>query len=255
VDVINDTAGNSTYHALQLKVEKRLSSGLSFLVAYSFSKLISDVPWAASGIGGNNGSGTFQNWYNLSAERALSAQDFPQTLTISYDYALPFGKGRTIGSHWHGPVDRLLGGWALNGISRLSSGNPLAFSTSVNNTHSLGGGERPNSNGTNATLSDPSIYEWFNISTFSTPPAFAFGNVGRTTNVFSPGIINFDASLFKNMVFHERFTLQFRAEFFNLFNHENFGPPDTSLGDKTFGQISASNLLPRVGQLALKLTF
>jgi len=255
VDVINDTAGNSTYHALQLKAEKRLSSGLSFLVAYSFSKLISDVPWAASGIGGNNGSGTFQNWYNLSAERALSAQDFPQTLTISYDYALPFGKGRTIGSHWHGPVDRLLGGWALNGISRLSSGNPLTFSTSVNNTHSLGGGERPNSNGTNATLSDPSIYEWLNISTFSTPPAFAFGNVGRTTNVFSPGIINFDASLFKNVVFHERLTLQVRAEFFNLFNHENFAPPDTSLGDKTFGQISASNLLPRVGQMALKLTF
>jgi hypothetical protein len=255
VDVINDTAGNSTYHSFQLKVEKRLSSGLSVLVSYTFAKLISDVPWAASAIGGNNGSGTYQNWYNLSAERALSAQDFPQQLTISYNYALPFGKGKMVGGNWHGPLEWVLGNWALNGITRLSSGNPLAFSTSVNNTHSLGGGSRPNTNGVNASVSDPGIYEWFNTSTFSSPPAFAFGNVGRTTNVFSPGIINFDASLFKDMIFHERFTLQFRAEFFNLFNHENFGPPDTALGDKTFGQISASNLLPRVGQLALKLTF
>jgi hypothetical protein len=149
----------------------------------------------------------------------------------------------------------VLGGWGLNGITRLNSGTPLLFSTSVNNNHSLGGGSRPNTNGVNAGLSDPSIYQWFNTSTFSAPPAFAFGNVGRTTNVFTPGVINFDASLFKNLVFHERFNLQFRAEFFNLFNHANFAAPDTGLGNKTFGQISALNLLPRVGQLALKMTF
>jgi len=255
VSVINDTAGNSTYHSFQLKVEKRLSSGLSFLVAYSFQKLISDVPWAAAGIGTSNGSGTYQNWYNLSAERALSAQDVPQQLTISYNYALPFGKGRAVGGQWHGPLEWILGNWALNGITRVSSGNPLALNTSVNNNHSLGGGSRPNSSGVNATVSDPTIYQWFNTSTFSQPAAFAFGNVGRTINVFSPGIVNFDASLFKNVKLHERVDLQFRAEFFNLFNHASFALPDTTLGDKTFGQVSASNLLPRVGQLALKLTF
>lgn len=255
VNEINHTAGDSVYHAFQLKVEKRLSSGLSVLVAYTFSKLIADVPWAASTIGGNNGSGVFQNWYNLSAERALSAQDFPQMFTISYDYALPFGKGRTFGGQWHGPIEWVLGNWALNGITRVSSGNPLALSTSVNNTHSLGGNSRPNTNGQNATLSNPGIYEWFNIATFSQPATFAFGNVSRTINVFTPGIVNFDALLAKSIKLREPFTLQFRAEFFNLFNHENFAPPDTTLGDKTFGQISASNLLPRVGQLALKLTF
>jgi len=255
VNIINDTAGNSTYHSFQLKVEKRLSSGLSVLLAYSFSKLMSDVPWAASGIGGNNGSGTYQNWSNLNSERALSAQDFPQTLTISYDYALPFGKGKTFGSKWHGPAQWLLGNWALNGITKLSSGNPLALSTSVNNTHTVNGGSRPNTNGQYSALDDSNINQWFNISTFSSPAAFTLGNVSRTINVFSPGIINFDTSLFKNMIFHDRITLQFRAEFFNLFNHENFAPPDTTLGDKTFGQVSASNLLPRVGQLALKLMF
>jgi hypothetical protein len=255
VNVINDTAGNSMYHAFQLKVEKRLSSGLSVLVAYSFEKIITDVPWAASGIGGNNGSGTYQNWYNLSAERALSAQDVPNSLTISYNYALPFGKGKTFGGQWHGPMEWILGNWALNGITRVNSGNPLALATSVNNTHSLGGGSRPNTNGVNSALSNPNIYGWFNVGTFSAPAAFTLGNVSRTINVFSPGVVNFDASVFKNLVFRERYTLQFRAEFFNLFNHENFAPPDTTLGDKTFGQISASNLLPRVGQLALKLTF
>jgi hypothetical protein len=239
VDLVNDTAGNSTYQSFQLKVEKRLSSGLSVLLAYTFAKLIADVPWAASTIGGNNGSGTFQNWYNLSAERALSAQDFPQQLTISYDYALPFGKCKPLGGNWHGPLEWVLGDWALNGITRLSTGSPLAFSTSVNNTHSLGGGSRPNTNGVNASVNNTGIYQWFNTSTFSSPPAFAFGNVGRTTNVFSPGIINFDASLFKNMIFRERFTLQFRAEFFNLFNHENFAPPDTALGDTTFGLLKS----------------
>ena len=255
VDVINDTAGNSTYHAFQLKVEKRLSSGLSVLVAYSFQKLISDVPWAASGIGGNNGSGAYQNWYNLNAERALSAQDVPQMLTISYNYALPFGTGKTFGGHWHGPAEWLLGDWMLNGITRVSSGTPLVLSTSVNNVHSLGGGSRPNTNGQNATLSNPSIYQWFNAATFSQPAPFTFGSVSRTINVFSPGMVNFDASLFKNIQIRERVTLQLRAEFFNLFNHANFGPPDTSLGNKTFGQINSTALLPRVGQLALKLTF
>jgi hypothetical protein len=255
VNVINDTAGNSTYHALQLKVEKRLSAGLSVLVSYSFQKLISDVPWALTGIGGNNGSGTFQNWYNLSAERALSGQDVPQSLTVSYDYALPFGKGKTFGGQWHGPVEWLLGNWALNGITKVNSGVPLQLGTSVNNTYSSGGGSRPNTNGTNATLSNPSIYQWFNTSTFSQPPSFTFGNVSRTINVFSPGVVNFDASLSKTVAFRERVRLQFRAEFFNLFNHANFAPPDSTVGSKTFGQVTATSLLPRVGQLALKLTF
>ncbi len=255
VNYINDTAGNSSYHALQLKIEKRLSSGLSVLVSYTFQKLITDVPWALAGIGGNNGSGTFQNWYNLTAERALSAQDVPQSLIISYNYGLPFGKGRTFGGKWHGPAEWLFGNWELNGITKINSGTPLSLATSVNNTYSVNGGSRPNTNGQNATLSNPGIYQWFDTSTFSQPASFTFGNVSRTINVFSPGVVNFDAALSKSVEFRERIKLQFRAEFFNLFNHANFNPPDSTVGSKTFGQISATSLLPRVGQLALKLTF
>jgi hypothetical protein len=261
VDVINNTAGNSIYHALQFKIEKRLSSGASFLVSYTFGKLISDVPWAASGIGPNNGSGSFQDWYNLSAERSLSSQDVAHSLTVSYNYQLPIGKGKLVGSNWRGPAQWLLGNWELNGIVKANSGTPLALTTSVNNTSSFGGGSRPNTNGQSAAFSGSRpkadrIQEWFDTSTFSPPPSFTFGNVARTlSDVRAPGVINLDASLFKNLVFRERLNLQFRAEFFNVLNHANFAPPNTSLGNRMFGQISSTALLPRVGQLALKLTF
>ena len=100
------------------------------------------------------------------------------------------------------------------------------------------------------------LAQWFDTATFSQPASFAFGNVSRTlSDVRSPGVVNFDVSLFKNLVFKERVTLQFRSEFFNVLNHPNFGPPNTSFGDRAFGTISSTALLPRVGQLALKLNF
>jgi hypothetical protein len=255
VNVVNDTYGESMYNSLELKVNKRFSNGLGFLFSYTFSKWITNVPWAASAIGNNNGSGTIQNWNNLRGEFALSPQNMTNIVAISWNYDLPFGKGRMFGSNWQGSKQWILGGWQLNGLTRLSSGPPLALSTAVNSTYSLGGGSRPNSNGQNATLSNPSIYEWFNTVTVSAPAPFTFGNVSRTINVFAPGIANWDVSLFKDLPIHERANLQFRAEFFNVFNRANFAPPDTTLGDKTFGQITSSQLLPRVGQLALKLTF
>jgi hypothetical protein len=261
INYINDTSGNSIYHALQLKLEKRMSAGLSVLVAYTAGKLITDVPWAASTIGPNNGSGTFQDWYNLHAERSLSAQDVSQTLAISYTYELPFGKGKWKGTQWHGPVQWALGGWQINGVTKANTGTPLGLSTSTNNTNSLGGGSRPNTNGQSAALpggrsTNDEVNQWFDINTFSQPAPFTYGSVARTLpDVRSPGVFNFDVSVFKNIPLHERLNLQFRAEYFNIFNNAQFAPPATALGARAFGTISASALLPRVGQVALKLTF
>jgi hypothetical protein len=261
VNIINDTSGNSIYHSLQLKAEKRLSAGFEILMAYTFGKLITDVPWAVAGIGGNNGSGTYQDWYNLHAERSLSAQDVSQNMTISYHYELPFGKGKHFGSSWKGPSQWFLGGWEINGLTRLSTGNPLLMSTSTNSTNSLGGGSRPNTNGQSPALTGSrstaaQVSEWFNVAAFTLPATYTFGNVARTLpNVRAPGIEDFDFSMFKNIPIKERLHLQFRAEFFNILNHPQFNPPDTTLGDKAFGSISASSLLPRVGQLALKMIF
>ena len=256
VNYINNTAGNSIYHALQLKLEKRLSAGLSFLAAYTAAKLITDVPWAASSIGPNNGSGTYQDWNNLRAERALSAQDVSQSLALSYTYELPFGKGK-----WRGPAQWVLGGWQINGVTKANTGTPLALSTSTNNTNSLGGGSRPNSNGRSAALpggrsTNDEVNQWFDINAFTQPAPFTFGSVARTLpDVRSPGIVNFDFSLFKNLALRERINLQVRAEYFNIFNHAQFAPPATALGARGFGSISSTAVLPRVGQVALKLTF
>ena len=261
VSYINTTSGNSIYHSLQLKVEKRISSGFSLLIAYTAGKLIGDVPWALAGIGPNNGSGQYQDWNNLKAERALSAQDISQSMVVSYTYELPFGKGKPFGAAWRGPAQWTLGGWQVNGVTRLSTGTPLALATSTNNTNSLGGGSRPNSTGTSAAMpggrsTNDRINEWFATSVFTLPAAFAYGNVARTLpDVRAPGIVNFDTSLFKNLALREGCNLQIRAEYFNLFNHPAFAPPAITAGGRGFGSISASALLPRVGQIALKLTF
>jgi hypothetical protein len=260
INFINDTAGNSIYHSLQLKAEKRMSGGLSVLMSYTVGKLITDVPWATAAIGGSS-SGTFGDWNNLHAERALSAQDVSQSMTISYDYMLPFGKGKAVGANWKGPEQWFLGGWEINGIARLNTGTPLALATSTNSTNSLGGGSRPNTNGQNPNITGSrstaaQITQWFNTSAFSLPAPFTYGNVSRTLgNVRAPGIVNFDFSMFKNVPLKERLTLQFRAEFFNLLNHPQFSAPDGSAGGRAFGTISSTALLPRVGQFALKLVF
>jgi len=261
INILNSTSGHSSYHAFQAKVERRLTTGLSFLLAYTAGKLISDAPWATTGIGPDNGSGGFQDWYNLRAERSLSAQDVSQSFVLNGTYELPFGPGRAIGSGTSGFLGKLIGGWQLNGILTLTTGNPLTVTTQTNNTNSLGGGSRPNSTGQSAAFEgnrsrDEQINQWFNTEVFTLPDSFTFGNVARTLpDAREPGVKNLDISVFKNTKIGERVNLQFRAEFFNAFNHVNFAAPNTSMGSKNFGRITGTAKLPRVGQLALKLTF
>jgi hypothetical protein len=132
------------------------------------------------------------------------------------------------------------------------------LTTSVNQTNSLGGGSRPNNNGTSAALSgavENRLNRYFNTSVFSQPAAFTFGNTSRTLpDVFSPGTRNVDFSIIKNTRFGERYNAQFRAEFFNGFNNVNFGTPGTTYGTSTFGVISSASD-GRVIQLALKFLF
>ncbi len=247
--------GYSIYHALQLKAERRFSKGFSILAAYTFSKAITD---AGSRLSINFANPGIQDSYNLAGERALANFDVPQRLVLSYNYELPFGPGKPL-LHGGGPViGKIVGGWQVNGITTLQRGIPLGLSTSINQTNSLGGGSRPNNNGTSAALSGPvekRLTQYFNTSVFSQPAAFTFGNVSRTLpDVRAPGTINFDFSIIKNTHFTERVNLQFRAEFFNGLNNVNFGSPGTTFGTSTFGVISSASDA-RVIQLGLKLLF
>ena len=240
--------GNSIYHALYLKVNKRFSKGLSFLASYTFSKLIDDVPPTETGFPGESfAGGALQNYQNRRAERALAVFDTPQTFVFSYVWELPFAKH-----------NRLLGGWQVNGITTLQSGAPLGI-TGGNASNAFAGTQRPNWTGKNPNL-DGSISQrldrYFDTSVFTTNNPFTFGNAPRVMpDLRAPGLRNFDFSAFKNFPLKERLRLQFRAEFFNIFNTPQFGFPDTGLNSNTFGQISSQANLPRDIQFALKLLF
>jgi len=241
--------GNSIYHALALKVEKRFSDGLSVLMAYTNSKLIDNGRFAGAGARpGSVSVGGVQNWNNLRAERSRSDQDISQRMALAVLYDLPFaGSGNSFVRH-------VLGGWRINAITTLESGRPISLAASVQ-----GGGSRPNVvPGASAKLDNPTLSEWFNTKAFSIPDPYTWGNAARTLpDVNSDGLFSMDASLFKTFPIGDRYRLQFRAEAFNLTNTPTFDTPGLTIGSATFGVVTATAFLPRPRefQFALRLDF
>jgi hypothetical protein len=249
---------NSIYHSAQVKVEKRFAQGASILGSYTFAKLISDTDTLTAWLEPGGGLGV-QNWYNIRAERSVANYDVPHRAVISFIYDLPFGKSKKFLANTGTGMDRIVGGWGVNGVSTYQSGFPLIMSMAVNTTNSQGGGQRPNSTGSSAKLEGSAqsrLTGWFNTSAFTATPSFTFGNVARSlTDVRSHGIANYDFTIFKNTKLTERFGLQFRTEVFNLFNRVQFGYPGTALGNPQFGVISGQYNNPRLVQFALRLQF
>ncbi len=258
--------GNSTYHSFQLKVQKRFSNGQSLLVSYTNSKFITDTETLTSWLEAT-GPGGIQNWNNLRAERSLSSYDVPQRLVVSYVLDLPVGRGRYFLSDAEGFTNKLVSGWGIQGVTTLQKGFPISVSTASNLTSSFGGGSRPNydlsgpgcAQGAALESSPQSrLNQWFNTACFSQPPAFTFGDVSRTLpNVRWDGLSNFDVALIKNTSFgpEDRLNIQFRAEFFNLLNQPQFGPPGSVYGTPTFGVVSSQANSPRLIQFGLKFGF
>jgi hypothetical protein len=195
-------------------------------------------------------SGGVQDYNNLRAEHSPSALDQTHRLMLNGVYSLPFY------SQQRGPLGHLLGGWQIGLIASLYSGSPLGVTSSVNGTFSQGGGQRPDWNGVNPGISSPTPSHWFNTSVFNSPQAYYFGTAPRTFDGARSDVThNFDLSLIKDTKIRERFTLQFRAEAFNLTNTPVFAPPNTTFGSPTFGVVSSQANSPRVLQFALKLLF
>ncbi|MDQ2844303.1 MAG: TonB-dependent receptor [Acidobacteriota bacterium] len=253
-------SGDSVYESFQLKMTKNFSAGGTALLTYTNSKLIGDVeslsPWLES-----YGPAGYQYWGNLRLERSLSSFDVPQRLVASYVVDVPVGKGKKFLSNAHGFTQAVAGGWGLDGTITLQSGFPLAFTTSQNNTHDLGGGSRPNylaqscPNGYFTHGSAESrLNDWFLTSCFAQPAPFTFGGLSRTMpNLRQDILSNWDFALFKNFGFGERLKLQLRGESFNLFNTPQFSAPNTSLGSQNFGVVTSQANLPRLIQVAAKL--
>ncbi|HEY8228695.1 MAG TPA: TonB-dependent receptor [Pyrinomonadaceae bacterium] len=251
-----ESRGNSNYNALQARFQQRLSRGLSALASYTWSKSIDDASNFFSSAGDPNFP---QNSYNVSAERGRSNFDVRHRLSVSYSYLLPFGRNRQFLSH-SGWVTTVLTGWETFGIVTLQSGRPftVALLPEIDNSGTgrsilgFGANDRPNVVG-NPNLGNPTPARWFNPAAFAFPAPGTFGNAGRNI-LDGPGYQNVNASLVKNTALSERMNLQFRAEFFNLFNHPNFNLPDNFLGSPTFGVISSARE-PRHIQFGLKLLF
>ena len=249
--------GSSIYHGGTLKADKRFSNGVSFLVAYTWNKLIDDVSTTVGFLGQASAR---QNAYDRKAERAIGSQDIAHRFVTSFVYDLPFGRGRQFGQHWNPVANWLFGGWQFNGIMTFQSGLPLIITQNQNNVGLFNPTQRPTWNGKDANLSgstDDKVKKWFDTSAFSITPAFTFGNTPRVMpNLRADGMKNFDLSLFKNSSFNEgKLHVQFRAEFFNAFNRVQFNPPGNQVDSGNFGVVGGQVNSPRQIQLALKLAF
>jgi outer membrane receptor protein involved in Fe transport len=227
-------AAQSIYHALALKVERRVSTGVTLLGSYVWSTLIDESS-------NQEGGQPILNPYDLRAERSVSQYDVPHRLVVSAVYELPFGQGRRFGQSWFPLVDSLLGGWTASGIVTFQSGYPLVI------------GRPTVSNGRDPQVAEPTIARWFDTTVFSPAEPFTFGNVHRTTpEVRADGMKNVDLTISKQVTLRTRLRLQVRADVFNLFNRTQFAAPNTTVTGTSFGTVTAQANSPREVQLGVK---
>jgi hypothetical protein len=257
VSVTTPSNRDSIYHSMQMKMEKRFHGGGTVLASYTWSKFISNTDTITTWL---DPTGTIQDYNNLRGERALLGSDVPQHLVVSYVNDLPIGKGHQLLGNVSGALGKLISGWGINGISTFQSGLPLGFSTNVNLTNSFNGGSRPNvTAGCDKIISGSAqsrLNQWFNTSCFTQPAAFTFGTESRLDpKLRSAGISNWDFAVFKTTALSERFGLQFRTEFFNLFNRVQFAQPGLAQGNPSYGVISSQSNSPRLVQFALRLSY
>jgi hypothetical protein len=225
-------AGNSTYHAGTFSAEKRLATNLTFLASYTWSKAIDDV-------------GGMIDVYNRRLNKVVSAFNTPQQVIGSWVYRLPFGKGRAIGHNWNTIGNALLGGWDLDGILRLQSGQPVT----------IGG----NNIGRSAKIDNPTILRWFDTTAFVNTPAFTIQTTGpRSPDVRNDFTRNLDAVLVKSFtpkIGDRELNIQFRAECFNITNTPQFNSPNGTVTSQSFGQVTSQRNVPREFQFGLKIKF
>jgi len=243
-----DNRENSNYNALEVKMEKRYSQGVSFLVGYSWSKVIDG---SSNDQGGGDGA---DNPFNLRTMRGRSNFDVGQRFIASFSAELPFGKGKAFASSLSSAADMIIGGWQVQGIVTFQGGFPFTPTIASDPANvAFAYARRPDVIGT-GKVDSCRPEQCFNIADFRVPSAFTIGNAGRNI-LRGPGLNNWDLAIFKNFKFTERITLQFRAEAFNAFNHTNFNNPNNNIELPTQGGRVFSAKDPRIGQFGLKLYF
>ena len=243
LNTVNTTLSDGilNYHSMQLRLERRATRGGFLLATYTWSKGLTD---GQTGLGGDPGTVYFPYRPHPSADYASTNTDLRHNFKLSYLYELPFGSNLT------GVAGAIAKGWNLNSILVAHSGYPLAMG--VSNQSGTGLGNRPDRI-CDGKLSNPTIDLWFDPECFVAPPPGQFGNAARTT-LFGPGRWNIDISMSKAFrVTEDGDEIQFRAEFFNAFNHAQFQTPGTFI--PFAGNIGSTTTTSRQIQFALKYVF
>jgi hypothetical protein len=228
---INPSIGNSTYHAVFIRAEKRMSHGVSFLAHYTFSKFLDDVE-AANEFGS---TGSYMDAYRRFLDKGRSGSDVPHRLVVEALY------------EFHG--------WKFGVLETAESGPDFTVLAAADTTNSFAAGSlRPN------LLRDPSlpgdqrtIGQWFDTSAFAAPAPLTFGNSPRGGLRAAP-IVTTDATIERSFRLAERYRIDVRGEFYNLLNHAIFNVPGFTLGAADFGVVSSARS-PRTAQLAARVSF
>jgi hypothetical protein len=257
---------DSIYHSMQLKVQKRFSAGAQVIASYTVSKLIDDTNSEINWLEAASPSWNDFNVHNLRSERSLDGFDVPQRLVLGSVLDLPFGRGKKFANNMNGVMNKLVSGWGIDTIITFQRGFPIIIGGCPGPLSAAGipgtGCARPDrtalSHLTSGSL-DQKLTHWFDQTVFTNGTDYSYGNDSRTEpNIRADGAKNFDFAFFKNTKFgpDERLGAEFRAEFFNGFNHPQFSPPNTGCcGGTTFGQVTSQYNLPRLIQFALRVTF
>ena len=262
IDDVYQPTGYNFYNSLQVRVQKRHSSGLSFLVAYTLAKNIGFPGGDIFGDVGGGGAARGIDTYNRKLEKSVVGSDQTHVLITSWSYDLPFGRGKKFLSSSSGVMNVLVGGWALNAIQTYRSATTIAVSGGPA-LPLFGGANRPNWISADVRSSvpmgsfDPARDRYLNLSAFSQPALFTIGNAPpRMPHVRGPAFLNEDFSVFKNIHFTEAVALQLRGEFYNVLNRVVFGGSAANINNPaTFGIIASQANTPRLIQLGAKIIF
>jgi hypothetical protein len=253
-------SGHSSYNALQVDARQQLAKGVNFRTNFTWAKALDNSSFPVGGYSGNCPN-TQSQAFNPDVDYGISCQDIKYRFSFNGGYALPIGQGRALFSGVKGVPGKLISGWELNGIVTWQSGLPFSPLDGFNNSRD-GDTATPDRASWDPTftgsLYPKTVDEWFNPNAFKLSPAGTYGNVARNV-LRGPALADGDVSLSKETKVSERFNVTFRAEFFNILNHANFGLPNYTLFTSSGGRTGSGGVIttlltdPREIQLGLKL--
>lgn len=253
--------GLSSYNALQVDANRRFANGFQLRGVYTWSNSLDDGTALNSSVGAN-APGFVMFPGNPKLDWGPSTSDARHIAVVNSSYELPFGSGKKVLANQHGLSQKLISGWTVSGVETMQSGLPFTPQLGFNPTNN-GDSRNPIRPSWNPAFSGPIVLggpnQYFNPNAFILPPTGTYGNVGRDI-LYGPGLATTDLSLAKNTSISEKLRLQFRAEFFNVFNRANFGSPNavvfgsaSATPSPTAGVITSTSTTSRQIQFGLKL--